>query len=281
MAEKELKLSSIIIGLDIGGSTTKIVGMKDGKLFSPLQVKAGDPLTSAYGAFGRFLEENRLTIADISKVMCTGVGSSFIEGSIFGVPTHKVDEFVCVGLGGRELSGKTDAIIVSLGTGTAFVGIKDGSIRHLGGTGVGGGTVTGLADKMVGVHSFSHLEELAKSGLLSNVDLSIGDISRTNVSNMNVDVTASNFGKISDKATQNDIALGIFNLVYQTVGMLAVFAARSEGVKDIVLTGNLTSADCASSIFSAFESLFDIKMLIPERADFATSIGAAIYGSNN
>jgi len=274
-------LGSVIIGLDIGGSTTKIVGLRNGTLFSPLQVKASDPITSAYGAFGRFIEENRLTIADIDKLMCTGVGSSFIEGSIFGVPTQKVDEFICVGLGGRELSGKTDAIIVSLGTGTAFVSIKGDSIRHLGGTGVGGGTVTGLADKIIGVHSFSHLEELAKTGDLSNVDLSIGDISRTNVSNMTSNVTASNFGKISDKATQNDIALGIFNLVYQTVGMLAVFASRSEKVSDVVLTGNLSSPDFAVNIFSAFDSLFGIKMLIPEKADFATSIGAAIFGANN
>ena len=41
-----------IIGIDIGGSTTKIVGLKDGKLVSHDIVRAGDPFTSAYGAFG-------------------------------------------------------------------------------------------------------------------------------------------------------------------------------------------------------------------------------------
>ena len=42
-----------VIGIDIGGSTTKIVGFSDGgELIEPMAVKAADPLTSAYGAFG-------------------------------------------------------------------------------------------------------------------------------------------------------------------------------------------------------------------------------------
>ena len=59
----------IIVGVDIGGSTTKIVGIKDQDIISSLMVKAGDPLTSAYGAFGRFLSENQLRLDHVDKVM--------------------------------------------------------------------------------------------------------------------------------------------------------------------------------------------------------------------
>ena len=49
---------NVIIGIDVGGSTTKIVGYyEDGKLIGRLMVEAADPLTSAYGALGKFVNE--------------------------------------------------------------------------------------------------------------------------------------------------------------------------------------------------------------------------------
>ena len=63
----------IVIGIDVGGSTTKIVGFRDegGKkiLIPPQLVKANDPLTSTYGAFGKFTDENGIKISDIDQVL--------------------------------------------------------------------------------------------------------------------------------------------------------------------------------------------------------------------
>ena len=64
-----------VLGIDIGGSTTKIIGYRNGKIFSPFFVKASDPRASLYGAFGKFLSENNLTLSDIESVMMTGVGA--------------------------------------------------------------------------------------------------------------------------------------------------------------------------------------------------------------
>ena len=139
-----------IVGIDIGGSTTKIVGLRGGAVISPISVKAGDPITSAYGAFGRFLSENGLDIADIGRVMATGVGSSFIKEGLFGIPTERVDEFMAIGRGGCHLAGVDRAIIVSMGTGTALVAVDGEKCVHLGGSGVGGGSLLGLCDKMIG-----------------------------------------------------------------------------------------------------------------------------------
>ena len=68
-----------IIGIDIGGSTTKIIGLKDGVILGSDRVRASDPLTSAYGAFGHFLDDQGLKLPEIDKVMVTGVGSSFLK----------------------------------------------------------------------------------------------------------------------------------------------------------------------------------------------------------
>ena len=46
----------VILGIDIGGSSTKIVGLSpELAVIDMLRVKAEDPLTSLYGAMGNFL----------------------------------------------------------------------------------------------------------------------------------------------------------------------------------------------------------------------------------
>ncbi|NLM75331.1 MAG: type II pantothenate kinase [Clostridiaceae bacterium] len=267
-----------IIGIDIGGSTTKIVGFKDNKIFSPFLVKATDPVSSIYGAFGRFLNENKLQLKDVERIMITGVGSTFINERIFGIPTYKVSEFNAIGLGGLYLSGLKRAVVVSMGTGTAYVMADNDKVVHLGGTGVGGGTLLGLASLTLNIRNFNDIVELAKEGNLRNVDLSIGDISHDEITGLPPDTTASNFGKIIDRVSQADIALGIINLVFQSIGMMAVFAARNENTSDVVLTGNLTSVPQARAVFDFLTELHKVNFHMPENAEFATAAGAAIIG---
>ena len=78
-----------IIGIDVGGSTTKIVASYGGKINFPQFVRAADPITSVYGAFGKFTTQNGLDLSDIEKVIVTGVGSSYIKKSIYGLPLTK------------------------------------------------------------------------------------------------------------------------------------------------------------------------------------------------
>lgn len=277
-----------VIGIDIGGSTTKIVGIKTddaGKetLIAPILVKAADALTSVYGAFGKFTMENGIELSEIDKVLMTGVGSSFIDKPIYGLECTKVSEFASVGLGGLYLSELDEAIVVSMGTGTALISVKkeaDGtSVKYLGGTGVGGGTLIGLSRKILGVDNVEHIEQLALEGNLDNVDLRIKDISADNNFQINEDITASNFGKLSDLATPSDIALGISNMVAETIAMLSVFAARSYGIKNVVLTGNLTSLKSITNTFEGLEEKFGVKFIIPGDSQFATVIGAALCDS--
>ena len=67
----------VILGIDIGGSTTKIVGLRaDGSVISMLRVRAEDQVTSLYGALGNYLTSNHLTLKDVRRVVLTGVGAS-------------------------------------------------------------------------------------------------------------------------------------------------------------------------------------------------------------
>lgn len=265
-----------IIGIDIGGSTTKIVGFDKGNILSPMLVKATDPIASVYGALGKFLDTNELALNDIERIMITGVGSSFISSRLFGIPTGKVDEFLSIGKGGLFLSGLTSAIIVSMGTGTAFIKADQHGVRHLGGSGVGGGTLLGLSNRMLNVRGFNDLICTASTGSLSHVDLTIGDITHDILEGLPPDSTASNFGNLSDLATKEDVALGIINLVFQTVGMIAIFASRIDNTNDIVLTGNLTNVPQGQHIFDQLGNLFNLNFVTPVNAEYATAVGAAI-----
>ena len=278
---------SVVVGIDVGGSTTKIVGFSnDGgriRLIDPQFVKANDPITATYGAFGKFTDENRINISDISRIMITGVGSSYVKHDLYGLKCIRVPEFGSIGKGGLYLSGASEALVVSMGTGTAIVHAKDGGeMNYLGGTGVGGGTLMGLSKLLLKADSIAHIEEYALEGELKNVDLRIKDITATDsMSALLKDMTAANFGNVSDIATKSDIAAGILNLVFETVGMVSVFAARSCGVKNIVLTGNLTRLAKCRTKFEEFNTMgYGVDFLIPERAQFATVIGAALSGIN-
>ncbi|MBQ2793497.1 MAG: pantothenate kinase [Clostridia bacterium] len=273
---------SIVIGIDVGGSTTKIVGFKKNgegrEIIAPQFISANDPLTATYGAFGKFTDENRIAISDIERVYMTGVGSSYIKRNLYGIDCIRVPEFTCIGRGGLYLSGLDNALVVSMGTGTALVHANGGSMNYLGGTGVGGGTLVGLSKLMCGAESIEHIVELGAGGSLANVDLRIKDMTAKDaLGGLPGDMTAANFGNVSEVADRGDVALGIMNMVFETVAMVSVFAARQAGVKDVVLTGNLTRLGFCAEKFAEINGMgYGVNFSIPTMSQFSTVIGCAL-----
>lgn len=268
----------VILGIDIGGSTTKIVGLRaDGSVLSMLRVRAEDQVTSLYGALGNYLTSNQLSLQDVRRVVLTGVGASYVEGDIFGLPTCKVDEFQANGAGGLALSGRERALVVSMGTGTAFLWAEqNGAVRHLCGSGIGGGTLGGLCHKLVGMERFGQIKRLAEQGDLGQVDLTIKDISKNAASTLDPDMTAANFGNLAEDASPADLAAGAVNLVLQAIGTMTVLACKSCGTGTVVLTGSMTTLSQVEENFLLFEKLYGIHYIVPENATFATAIGAGL-----
>ena len=54
----------VVIGIDVGGSTTKIIGVENKSIQSPMFVKATDPVTSLFGAFGKYIYDNGILAGD-------------------------------------------------------------------------------------------------------------------------------------------------------------------------------------------------------------------------
>lgn len=266
----------ITIGIDLGGSTTKIVGFQYNKLKIPTFVKADNPIASLFGALGKFIYDNNIQLNEIEKIMITGVGSAYVEQPLYGIPTYKVNEFICNGLGGQYFTGLNDLIVVSMGTGTSFVQVNGKKIIHTGGIGIGGGTILGLSSLLLKTQDIGQIMELASKGDLNNIDLKIQDISKAPLSGLPLSATASNFGKVRSLVSEEDTAVGIINMVLQTIGKSAILSSLNSSINNFVMIGNLAKFPQGKGIFQSLESLFDVHFIIPELAEYGTAIGAAL-----
>lgn len=267
----------MVIGIDVGISTTKIVGInQDGVVVSPIRIKATDPVTSLYGAFGKYLYDNKIRLDDIEHVMITGVGAAYIDSPIYGLPTDKAEEFMADGLGAWYEIGKREMIVVSMGTGTSLVQCDEKGIRHIGGIALGGGTLTGLSRIMLKTDDINQVVSLAMGGDLSNIDVRIGDISPNALPGLPKHATASLFGNARSNASREDIALGIITTVLQTIGSSCILASLNSGIREYVLIGNLTLLPQCKEVFPALEKLYKVRFIIPKYSEFCTAIGAAL-----
>ena len=266
----------IIIGIDVGISTTKIVGLRDGKPSAPIRITAADPITSLYGAFGKYLHDNNIMLEEVEHVMLTGVGAAYVKNDVYGVRTSRCEEFMADALGARFESQLDHVIVVSMGTGTSFVMADGNSIRHIGGIGIGGGTLQGLSRIMLNTSDIKQVAALAMQGNIKHINLLIGDISAQPLPGLPMEATASIFARAQNDAPKEDIACGIISMVLQSIGSASVLAAQGTGCRDLVLIGNLSLLPQCKEIFPALEKLYGVRFHIPKYSEYCTAIGAAL-----
>lgn len=271
----------VILGIDFGGSTIKIVGFCGKNKIGQLRVKSEDKLVSFYGSIGKFLHNYNISIDNVESIILTGVGGSFINENVYNIKIHKVDEISSIGYGGLYLSHKDSAIVVSMGTGTAYVhAIKD-KVTHIGGTAIGGGTLIGLSKLILNTTNIDTIKEYINEGCISNVDLTLKDICNEKISFLDPDTTVSNLGNITSNSNKSDISVGIINMIYQSIATNAVFYSKVSEVNEIVLVGGLTKFPYINESLNKFKKLYNTDFIIPDDAVFSTAIGAVIYYNRN
>ncbi len=246
--------TGMIAGIDIGSTSTKVVLLDNGCILCKMRVLASDAVTAAAGALGKLDTEKGHKIQSIDRIAITGAGASKIHQDIFDIPTVKIEEIMAIGHGGKFLSKRDDIIIANIGTGTPFIEVNQNGIAHIGGTGVGGGTIVGLAKALIKTSDFNTI--------------------------MDKDMTASNFAKMLESATREDIAMAIINMVYQVIGMLSVFVAQSRNKDSIIVTGNGNNNAIGRNVLGSISEMYGIHFEFPEDAEFSTAIGAVLAASS-
>jgi type II pantothenate kinase len=246
------------VGLDLGATLSKAVVVREGASldsFETFVCASGDLRGLASFLAGR----------TDPAVAVTGAGAHPFAALHSG--THEVylaDEFEAWGAGERALLRRADFapgtphLLVSAGTGTSILRVDtDGQISRVGGTGLGGGTLRGLATLLLGTAEHDAIAELARLGDRRRVDLLVRDLYATGEIQLHGDLTASNLGKLTSREPK-DLASAIVGLVGENVALLAGSLARRavpEGPVDVVyagatLTGNVLLRDVLAFVTS-------------------------------
>lgn len=262
----------MLLSIDFGGSTTDLIVFEKGKirrkfLFETNEIKKGD--------IWSLLEKAQIETKKIEKIRVTGGFSLKLPEKIDGIQLEKIPEFDANGTGGQILAKTKNCLVISLGTGTSMVKVIDGKIEHIGGTGIGGGTLIGLGKLLLNENDYREIDRLAEKGNLEKIDLSVQDIVGSAIGILPANATASNFGKV-ENYNQTDLALGICNLIGETIGSLAYFASQKYNLEKIVLIGKVTRVKSILRIIQTTSKIYNKEIIVPENADFGTAIGAGI-----
>ena len=255
-----------VLGVDLGASATKLALMKGRKCIKTLLAEKDEPLEDAI---------RRMNPGHVDRIALTGVGASYIEGNVMGLPTVKVEEFTALARGAKQNARVHNCLLVSVGTGTAFVRVSPVHTAHLGGSGMGGGMLKGMCRALCGTENMQEFYALAQKGDLTRVDLVLKDVTQGNISNLQPDTTVANLAKLDPQTSKEDIAAGIYNLVFQSLGVMAAFATKGLLTRKIVMVGTITQYPGAAAILDTVAKLHRVKFIIPEKAGFMTAMGAA------
>lgn len=254
-----------IVGIDIGASGTKIVLMQGRKLLKSTLKRKDETLEDAILRFG-------MEGADCITV--TGVGAAALPDTLAGKKVMKVDEFASLYRGAMTVGKRVNMIVVSVGTGTAFVRVTPFGAWHLGGSGVGGGMLQGLSEKLFGSFDPNALQTLAAEGKAEQCDLLIKDVTTGQIGNLTPETTVANLQK-AGTADDASLARGIYTLIFQCIGVMGAFCTKAHLTRTIFVCGTiLDSQPIAKEMLDGIAKLHDVKFVIPENAAFITAIGS-------
>ena len=95
----------MIVGIDIGGSTTDAVTVDNGD-YHVVTIEANDPVAAAAGALGKLVEEYGMRSTRWRAWRRPAAGSRALSATLLGRPVVKVSEFTAIGIGGTSLAAR-------------------------------------------------------------------------------------------------------------------------------------------------------------------------------
>lgn len=258
-------------GLDVGISTTDAVAP-----WAP-DVTVSVPSRGAQSAEEaiRSLLARAPAASPSLSVAATGVGSHRLPGRLLGLDVRRVPEIVAIGRGGIGLDGGDDALVVSLGTGTAMVSVRGGEMRHVTpGNSVGGGTLLGLARAVLGTDDLRELARLARGGDRKVLDITIGEVVGGPLGALPAEGTAASFAKYTAAMRREDVAAALLNLIAEVVTWTMLLGLQASGHGRAVLTGKLLLVEPIRARIEDVGAMLGGIFSIPARAEVASAWGA-------
>lgn len=263
--------------VDFGASNTDVV-IRDGTNTRHWRLPSEGQPSDERVRFA--LAQGQLTPADVAWIAVTGGNRSELSSHLDGTPIHHVPEVQAIGRGGLALAGLERAVVASAGSGTAVVAAGPDGAKHVSGTGVGGGTLVGLARLLVGTVDPREIDALALEGKDTSHNLTIGEILGQAIGSLPPETTAVNFGRVARHdvdAPREDMAAALVNMVGQVIAVIAINAARAQQLEETVIVGHLADLPSVRRTFELVGQYYHASIRIPHDGGSATALGALLY----
>mgnify|MGYP003418722929 FL=1 len=266
------------IGIDTGGTLTKLAYInQEGEL--TLEVFPSNDMDLVRGWLERHPHVNEIGVTggrteQLREVLNPMTSIRYIvefEATIKGVSYLKKKE-------GHQIE---KSIITNIGTGTSIHYMEGDSHARVSGTGIGGGTLVGLAALLTGITNFDEIKSLATKGDRSSIDLLVKDIYQGMDTPIDGNLTASNFGKIGITQLINhpheDVLATVQGLVGEVITTLSIQVAQERKVENIVYIGStLTDNENLKNVISHYTNLKKHTPVFVENSGFSGAIGALL-----
>lgn len=253
-------------GIDLGGSLTKIMIVKNNKIFKKFCFESNN--NNKLDNF--FLNLN------INQFCITGGNKSYYPKKINSTTVVKKDEIQSITNGVLNVLKLNNFMICSIGTGTCLVDVNFKKGKHIGGTAIGGGTYKSLIYLLTNIKDFKKMDDLARKGNLSLVDFSVKDIVGSGIGILNSDITASNFGKVNFNSNikKEDLILGVQNLIAESIFSTIFFASKYSNKKEIVFIGKMLDIPYIKKKLKKLCKDFKLNPYFPKNPAYITVLGA-------
>ena len=192
-----------------------------------------------------------------------------------GYRLHKVDEMYALGWGGLAAADVEAGLVVSAGTGTAMVAARTDQVTHVTGSAVGGGTLLGLSNLILGTADVNEVDRLAMAGDASAVDVMLREAVGGEVGRLPAYANAVNLGKVIARKDfkREDLAAGLVRLVAQVIAVIAINAAEAAGLGEIILIGHTMDLRSVQKEIALVGEFYQRTFTMPENPGFATAMG--------
>jgi type II pantothenate kinase len=275
-------ISAIQTAIDFGISNTDVVARVNGELRHWNQPYDGDPDEESVRAI---LAAGGINLDDLDRLAVTGGRHKLLPPRLGRTQVVPINEVQAIGRGGQAILGLNDTerqqptMVVSAGSGTALIRAEGDTFAHVSGTGVGGGTMLGLARLLLDTIDPVEIGILALAGDRNGADLSLADVITGPIGSLPADATAVNFGRLGRRsydggASREDLAAALVNLVAQTIALVAINASKAYGCERIVVIGHMLDMAYFRQVLDLVGQYYATSMILPEAPGCATALGA-------
>jgi len=263
------------IGIDAGGTRIKVAIAAKGS-FQFMAFPSSE------------LEQAAAIVNDLnpSQLCITGGRADALQAHLAQRASEMV-EFEATVRGVRHLlaeegRSETDYVVTNVGTGTSIHHVEGNRQRRLGGTGIGGGTLLGLARLLTGLSDYHEIIRLAALGKRDRLDLKVHHIYEGKEPPIPGDLTASNFGNVlshlgEGKFSREELLAAVVGLVGETVATTSVLAIPACSVSTVVFVGSsFVQNESLKEVVAAYTKLRGATPIFITNGEYSGALGTIL-----